>query len=129
MNTLYISRRYDEYESYIKSVYNIDLVQLVDSELKNGQIIIYSDLSIVVVAEQLCDRRTQKEWLNTITGHIRNNSKKVCILMFSMNPNKYMKEYNSISSDMTVYCIKEYVDDDENMKNIGEYLYRYLNNV
>ncbi len=130
MNVLYVSRRYSEYESYIKSIHNVDLVQLVDHKLKCNQLInYYSNLSIIVMCESISDRRTQKEWLDTITGQIRNSSQKVCVLMFSSNPNKYIKEYNSISSDMIVYCMREYVEDEENKKNINQHLYRYLNNM
>jgi hypothetical protein len=79
------------------------------------------------MCESTSDRRTQKEWLETITKDIRNNSPKICIIMFSNDPSKYEQEYNSISSNMIVYCVREYIDDDENKKNISKYLCQYFN--
>lgn len=117
MTTLYISRRYSEYASHIQSLLDITNIQYVDYTLKCNNII--NDLAIIVMSEDISDRRSQQEWLSTITKNIRANSKKVCVIMFSLNPNKHMKEYNTISDNMIVYCVYETVNDEVNKESIS----------
>lgn len=123
MTTLYITRQFKDYVPTVKTFAKDCIVYPVDAKLYNPNIkYVHSDVAIIILSEYTCDRRTQKEWLETITKSICIRYKHVFCLMFCITPDKYAHEYKMILPKMTVQTIRHTIDDDYNQNNLSMYL-------
>jgi hypothetical protein len=115
---VFIARRYSDYVPTIKEIYNECNIYLTDSRLRPDKNINYSVyLSIILCDEGSNDRGTISDWLNRTTLKIRENSKRVIVLLYGGQAEDY--------ENMKVICLRETIDDDYNQEIIKQHLLNY----
>lgn len=129
---VFIARRYSEYtleiEPIIKDICPLYTIHLTDSKLRSSEISkrTLASLSVIIISEFTSDREEPGAWLARLTQQIRKNSQRVYVLLFSQSPEKYVASYNKICPFMTVDCVLETFEDENNIVQIKENLCEYL---